>query len=46
MLSQSSLLGNLLVDFMRGNPASKYAPYMVASINAAALSEPEPLSVA
>lgn len=32
MLAQSSLLGNLLADFVRGNPAGEYAPNVVAGI--------------
>lgn len=32
MLADSSLLGNLLADFVRGNPAGKYPPVVVAGI--------------
>ncbi|WP_261112959.1 ACP phosphodiesterase [Serratia entomophila] len=32
MLADSSLLGNLLADFVRGNPAGEYAPEVVAGI--------------
>lgn len=31
-LAESSLLGNLLADFVRGNPAGEYAPEVVAGI--------------
>ncbi|MFA1239539.1 ACP phosphodiesterase [Serratia odorifera] len=31
-LADSSLLGNLLADFVRGNPAADYAPEVVAGI--------------
>ncbi|HEI8867370.1 ACP phosphodiesterase [Serratia sp. AKBS12] len=31
-LAESSLLGNLLADFVRGNPAADYAPEVVAGI--------------
>ena len=32
MLANSSLLGNLLADFVRGNPAADYQPDVVAGI--------------
>lgn len=32
MLADSSLLGNLLADFVRGNPAADYQPDVVAGI--------------
>lgn len=32
MLADSSLLGNLLADFVRGNPAADYQPEVVAGI--------------
>ena len=32
-LAQSSLLGNLLADFVRGNPQGSYAPDIVAGIH-------------